>query len=185
MGKALLIPITLLAFGACDAAVTDPTDMSGPVPAALVVPENAVQVTVDIQPNSENTGNVVNVGTPSFVTVAILAAPVEVDGDPFDVATVDISTVRFGPEGSLEASPLHTFTADGGDHFRDTDGDGVLDMLLLHFDKEEAGLDHLELGTVILYLTAETWLSEDTPGPSIWGGEEVKLVVNQKQQGKQ
>jgi hypothetical protein len=185
MRKVPLIPIMLLAFGACDAALTDPTDISGPVPATLVVPDGAVQVKVDIQPNSENTGNVVNVGTPSFVTVAILAEPVEADGEPFDVTTVVISSVRFGPEG-VEASPLHVFTVDGpGDHFRDTDGDGEPDVLLLHFDKAEAGLDALGPGTVTLFVMADTQLSEDTPGPSVWGGEEVKLVINQKQQGKQ
>ena len=156
MRKVLLIPIVLLAFGACDRVVMDPVEPSEAAPAAL----EGEGLTVDIQPFSE--GNVINLGTRSFVTVAIMGSA------NITVTTVDPSTARFGPAG---ATPVHVFTTESPtDHIRDIDEDGYTDMLL-HFDKAETGLvpvDGLEKVT----------LTATVSGSTMSGYEWVKLITN-------
>lgn len=158
MRNMLLIPIVVLAVGACERTVTGPAS-----PVASVEAEDLLAITIDIQPFS--TQNVINLGTRSHVSVAVIGS------DQFDVRTVDPSTARFGPG---LATPIHTFTVDSPtDHVRDVNADGVLDMMF-HFDKTAAGLYDLAVGqSWLLELTAVT-----VDGATIAGGEVVKLITN-------
>jgi len=161
MRKVLLIPILLFAFGACDRVASNPAAPSEVAPSALL--DDALAVTVDIQPFS--TANVINLGTRSYVSVAVLGSAV------FDVTSVDPATAMFGPGLAV---PAHVFTMDSPtDHIRDINEDGFLDVMF-HFDKTAAGLYDLPPGEwSFLELTALT-----VDGTAVAGGEEVKLITN-------
>ena len=51
--------------------------------------------------------------------------------EEFDVALIDVASIRFGPNAAME---VH-----GGGHFEDVDGDGDVD-LILHFDNRDTGI---------------------------------------------
>lgn len=89
-----------------------------------------VVITVDIKPGSRD--NPVNCrgGGQGVVPVAILTTAT------FDAATVDHTTVRFGPAGAAEA---HTNRRGPIRHVEDVDGDGDRD-LVLHFRQGETGI---------------------------------------------
>jgi hypothetical protein len=83
-----------------------------------------IEVDIDVLPGSEE--NPVNPSRKGVIPVAILGS------DAFDVETIDLETLRFGPAG---ASPAH---ATGG-HFEDVNEDGVID-LVSHYPMQETGI---------------------------------------------
>jgi hypothetical protein len=84
--------------------------------------EERIDVDIDIKPGSEP--NSINPKSMGVIPVAILGS------DTFDVTTVDVTTLAFGP-GS--ASPVH----DG--HLEDVNSDGFLD-LVSHYKQKDAGM---------------------------------------------
>jgi len=106
-------------------------------------------VEIDIKPGSFP--NSINPGGKGVIPVAILGTPT------FDVSTVDVGTVLFGPGGAL---PVHYA-------LEDVDGDGDLDMIL-HFKTQETGIAE---GDIEATLTANTM-----GGIPIWGTDSVRTA---------
>ena len=96
-----------------------------------------IEVDIDILPNREN--NHIRPNSSGLIPVAILAT------EDFDVQQVDPDTVQFGPLGATE---IHR-----GDHMKDVDGDGDMD-LLFHFRISQTGI---QCGDTSATLTGETW----------------------------
>ena len=100
-----------------------------------------IEVEVDIKPGSYP--NSINVKrTTGVIPVAVLG------GDDFGVSTVDVSTLRFGPNQALPAHDLTNVKK----HFKDVNGDGYLD-LVSHYVVGETGLG---VGDTEACLTGET-----------------------------
>jgi hypothetical protein len=91
-------------------------------------------VVIDVKPGS--VPNSINPRSRGVIAVAILTTAT------FDAATVNPSSVRFGPHGAIAARG----------HMEDVDGDGDLDWLF-HFRTEETGV---QCGDRLVSLTAET-----------------------------
>jgi 6-phosphogluconolactonase (cycloisomerase 2 family) len=101
---------------------TDVVDDAGRAPSSAVALGLSFPVAVDIRPGS--VPNPVNPRSFGVIPVAILGA------SGFDVTTVLVSSVRFGPSG---APPVQ------GGEIEDVDGDGELD-LVLHFRTAATGI---------------------------------------------
>ena len=88
------------------------------------------QISIDIKPGKDP--NTINCRQNGLIPVAILTTSTAM-GDPvdFDAATVDSSTVRFGPGAAMRFHRRH--------HIRDVDRDGDMDMLL-HFRQRTTGI---------------------------------------------
>jgi hypothetical protein len=93
-----------------------------------LVVQNAVEVTVDIQPGESP--NVLRCTDRKLVAVAIVTTP------QFDALTVDHTTVTFGPGMATEA---HVKAGVARRHEEDVDGDGDVD-LVFHFSLEQAAI---------------------------------------------
>lgn len=85
--------------------------------------EQVLPVDIDVKPGSDP--NSVNPRSPGVIPVAVLGT------DTFDVASIDVTTIRFGPSGT-EAAPHHSA-------LEDVDGDGLTD-LVLHFLTQASGI---------------------------------------------
>lgn len=81
-------------------------------------------VMIDIKPGSFP--NSINPNNKGVIPVAILGSEL------FDVASIDVTTLMFGPS---DAAPAHT----AGGHFEDVNGDGFLD-LVSHYWTAETGI---------------------------------------------
>lgn len=92
---------------------------------------------IDIKPGSDV--NPVNPFADGVIPVAILGS------QTFDVATVDVTTLAFGPDGAAPAHPQ-------GGHFADVNEDGFID-LLSHYRTQETGIVK---GDTEMCLTGET-----------------------------
>jgi len=99
--------------------------------------EAGVAIGIDIKPGSDP--NSINLSDEGVIPVAILGS------DSFDVASVDATTLVFGPNG---AAPAHCH----GPHVEDLDGDGFAD-LMAHYRTEETGIEY---GTLVACLSGET-----------------------------
>lgn len=111
------------ALGVLAQAVTDP------VLGAITINNCFLQITeenidIDIKPGSFP--NSINTKSRGVIPVAILGSP------DFDVTTVNVVTLEFGPAG---ASPAH----EAGGHLEDMNYDGVID-LVSHYHTQETGL---------------------------------------------
>lgn len=98
-----------------------------------VIGEETITVTVmaiDIKPGSYP--NSINTKSNGVVPVAILG------GETFDVTTVDVTTLEFGPSG---AAPAHDLTDPDvyNEHIQDVNGDGWMD-LVSHYRQKDTGL---------------------------------------------
>jgi hypothetical protein len=95
-----------------------------------ITDESVIEVVIDIKPGSFP--NSINPKSNGVVPVAILGSA------DFDVTTVDVTTLAFGPAA---ASPAHDLTnpATYFDHLQDVNLDGYLD-LVSHYRQKETGL---------------------------------------------
>ena len=110
-----------------------------------------IAVQIDIKPGSFP--NSINPGNNGVIPVAILTT------SAFDATTVDPMSVRFGPNGAVEAH--------GQGHIEDADGDGDLD-LVLHFRTQSTGIT---CGATSASLTGMTF-----GGQTIQGTDSVRTV---------
>ncbi len=85
---------------------------------------SAVRLEIDIKPGSHP--NSIHPSRRGNLPVAILGS------DAFDVASIAVATLTFGPGGA-------SFAHRNGPHLEDVDGDGLTD-LLAHYRVEEAGI---------------------------------------------
>jgi parallel beta-helix repeat protein len=108
-------------------------------------------VSIDVKPGSDS--NSINPKSNGVIPVAILTTA------NFDAASVDPLSVKFGPNGAMEAH--------GQGHHEDVDGDGDLD-LLLHFKTAESGI---QCGDTTVSLTGVTY-----SGQAITGSDAIEIV---------
>lgn len=113
--------------------------------------EYEIAVTIDIKPGSFP--NSINPKSKGVIPVAILTT------ETFDAATVDSTTVLFGPSGT-EAAPVKSA-------LQDVDGDGDIDMIL-HFNTQTTGI---QCGEISATLTGET-----LDGQMIKGSDDINTV---------
>jgi len=100
--------------------------------AAIVdLPAGAAPGNLDIDIKPGSWPNSINTKNKGVIPVAILGS------DVFDVTTVDVTTLVFGPTG---ASPAHDLTDPlvYADHLQDVNSDGYMD-LVSHYATQEAG----------------------------------------------
>lgn len=120
-------------------------------PDGIAIVPGPLSVSIDIKPGSfPNSINPRNRGT---IPVAILSTI------SFDAATVNATSVRFGPSGT-EAAPVRFA-------LEDVNGDGHADMVL-HFNTQDTGI---VCGAASASLTGETF-----GGQAIEGSDSVKTV---------
>lgn len=113
--------------------------------------EYEIAVTIDIKPGSFP--NSINPKSKGVIPVAILTT------ETFNAATVDSTTVLFGPSGT-EAAPVKSA-------LQDVDGDGDIDMIL-HFNTQTTGI---QCGDTSATLTGET-----LDGQMIKGSDDINTV---------
>jgi hypothetical protein len=115
---------------------------------------------IEIDTNPGSFPNTINTRVNSVITVALLGS------EDFDVADVDVATLRFGPD---EASPAHDLTDTWiyTDHLQDLNLDGFMD-LMLHFEMEETGI---ACGNEIVILTGAM-----LNGRRFWGEDAIQTV---------
>lgn len=113
-----------------------------------------VAVDIDIKPGSDP--NSINLKSKGVIPVAILGS------DSFDVTTVDVTTLEFGPDG---ASPAHDLTDPVvyADHFQDVNEDGFMD-LVCHFRTKDTGIGSLDITATL------------TDGTIFTGDDSVNIV---------
>jgi hypothetical protein len=118
----------------------------------------SLEVDIDIKPWSDP--NSINLKSKGVVPVAFLGSAI------FDVTTVDVNTLVFGP-GSAE--PAHDLTDPivYADHLQDVNLDGFMD-LVCHFKTQELGLVK---GDTDATLTGET-----NDGVIVYGTDSVNIV---------
>lgn len=103
--------------------VTEPGDW-------IRVITEVIEVSIDIKPGSDP--NAINLKSKGVIPVAILGSAT------FDVTTVDVTTLSFGPAG---AAPAHDLTDPDvlSEHRQDVNGDGYVD-LVSHYRVQETGI---------------------------------------------
>jgi hypothetical protein len=109
------------------------------------------EVTIEIKPGGSP--NPINPKSHGVIPVAILST------ETFDATTVDLLSVRFGPEGAQEAH--------NKGHIEDVNHDGKPD-LMLHFRTQATGI---QCGQTSASLTGETF-----DGDPIQGSDAIKTV---------
>ena len=103
--------------------IVDGTEITlDPGESVTVTETESGDVEIDIKPGSDT--NPINLKSEGVIPVAILGAA------DFDVTTVDVDSLLFGPDG---ASPAHN------GHLEDVNGDGFID-LLAHFRTQATGI---------------------------------------------
>lgn len=118
----------------------------------------AITVAIDVKPGSFP--NSINTNSRGVAPVAILGS------ETFDVTTVDVTTLQFGPAG---ATPAHDLTdpVTYAEHLQDVNGDGFTD-LVSHYRQKETGL--------VFGDTAACIIGGTTGGVNIEGCDSVNIV---------
>ncbi len=118
----------------------------------------AQEIGIDIKPGSDH--NPINPNSKGVIPVAILGSA------SFDVTTVDVTTLAFGPDG---ATPAHDLTDPlvYADHLQDVNSDGFTD-LVSHYRTQDTGIAK---GDTEACLTGET-----AGGVAILGCDAIKTV---------
>jgi hypothetical protein len=118
----------------------------------------AEEIEIDIKPGSDR--NSINPNSKGVIPVAILGS------SSFDVTTVDVTTLAFGPDG---ASPAHDLTDPTvyADHLQDVNGDDFTD-LVSHYRTQDTGIAK---GDTEACLTGEA-----TGDVAIWDCDAIKTV---------
>jgi hypothetical protein len=116
-----------------------------------------LQVTIEINPPSVAPVPIAP-GNRGLFPVAILSTSTPT----FDASTVDVSTVRFGPNGAQNVLPAT---------LQDVNGDGTLD-LVLHFDSKQTGF--FACGDTVAVLTGLTTATQTTAAQSFAGAEAIQ-----------
>lgn len=106
-----------------------------------------ITVGLDIKPGSDS--NPINESGQGNLPVAILGS------ETFDVTSVDVTTLAFGPD---ESAPSHDLTKPGvfEDHLEDVNGAGFTDVVT-HYQTEQTGILHEDLEACIVGKTPERW----------------------------
>ena len=137
-----------------------PTLAGPPFPDGTVAfkAERLIVWPIDIKPGSDP--NSINLKSKGVVPVAILGSAI------FDVTTVNVTTLVFGPDS---ATPAHDLTDPivYADHLQDVNLDGYLD-LVCHFKTQEVGLDGNSLDA--------TLSGETNDGEAFSGWDFVNIV---------
>ena len=138
-----------------------PTGLNGPFIDGTVAfkAERLTVWPIDIKPGSDP--NSINTKSKGVIPVAILGS------DIFDVTTVDVTSLGFGPG---DAEPVHDLTDLDvyNDHLQDVDLDGYLD-LVCHFKTQESGL-------VKGVDTDATLIGKTNDGQDFTGEDSVNIV---------
>ena len=118
----------------------------------------AEEIDIDIKPGSDR--NSINPKGKGVIPVAILGSA------SFDVTSVDVTTLTFGPDG---ATPDHDLTDPTvyADHLQDVNSDGFMD-LVTHYRTQDTGIakGHTEACVA----------GETTGGVAIFGCDAIKTV---------
>lgn len=118
----------------------------------------AQEIGIDIKPGSDR--NSINPKSKGVIPVAILGSAT------FDVATVDVTALTFGPDG---ATPAHDLTdpAVYADHLQDVNSDGLMD-LVTHYRTQDTGIAKGDTEACVA--------GETTGGVVIFGCDTIKTV---------
>ena len=127
----------------------DGTDTGTPMEAEVSITAFNYDAGIDVKPGSEE--NPINLKSKGVIPVAIYTT------ESFDATTVDIETVRFGPN---EAPPVHFA-------YEDIDDDGDID-LILHFRTQATGIAEDD--------TEVTLTGETDSGMAFTGTDVIKIV---------
>lgn len=100
---------------------------------------NVIEGVIDIKPGSED--NPINLKSKGVIPVAILGSY------EFDVSSIDVSTLSFGPNS---AAPAHK----AGGHLEDVNDDGYMD-LLSHYRTVDTGLTDESMEACVNALTTD------------------------------
>ena len=94
------------------------------------LPDGPQEIEIDIKPGSDR--NSINPNSKGLIPVAILGSA------SFDVTTLDVTTLAFGPDG---ATPAHDLTDPVvyADHLQDVNNDGFTD-LVSHYPTQDTGI---------------------------------------------
>jgi hypothetical protein len=136
----------------------DGTDTGDHVEATITISVLSYDAGIDIKPGSEE--NPINLKSKGVIPVVIYTT------EGFDATTVDIDTVKLGPN---EASPVHFA-------YEDVDDDGDID-LILHFRTQDTGIAE---GDTEVTLTGET-----DSGTAFTGTVVIKIVPAKAQESVQ
>jgi len=88
--------------------------------------DGVLEIEVEVAIRPDGGPNSINLNSEGIIPVAILGSGV------FDVTTIDVTTLAFGPS---EAVPAHR----SGGHSEDVNGDGFID-LVSHYRTQESGI---------------------------------------------
>ena len=136
----------------------DGTDTGDPVEATIIISVLSYDAGIDIKPGSEE--NPINLKSRGVIPVVIYTT------EGFDATTVDIDTVKLGPN---EASPVHFA-------YEDVDDDGDID-LILHFRTQDTGIAEDD--------TEVTLTGETDSGTAFTGTVVIKIVPAKAQESVQ
>ena len=142
--------------GAWNQTGFDDITLGSATPGAEVL--GAQEIEIDINPGSDR--NSINPNSKGVIPVAILGSAT------FDVTTVDVTALTFGPDG---ATPAHDLTDPTvyADHLQDVNGDGFVD-LVSHYRTQDTGIAKGDTGACLAGVT--------TAGVTILGCDAIKTV---------
>jgi len=136
----------------------DGTDTGDPVEATISISILSYDAGIDVKPGSDE--NPINLKSKGVIPVAIYTT------EGFDATTVDIETVKFGPN---EAPPVHFA-------YEDIDDDGDID-LILHFRTQATGIAEDDTEVTLTGVTDS--------GTAFTGTDVIKIVPSKAEEAVQ